>query len=256
MPIPKTYVDTHFHLEPEDDLDAMVAAAREAGVVWMLVAGAPVGQMATVLERIDPHPMVYAAAGVHPHEADQFDGDMALYERLAEHPRVKAIGEIGLDYHYDFSDRARQRQVLAQFLALAAKTGKPAILHTREADADVYRLLQEHLPPGHPFVVHCFTGTVEWARRYVELGGWLSFTGILTFPKAENVRDAMRAVPLDRLMFETDSPYLAPKPFRGKRNQPAFVVHTVAHAAETLGLPAEELATLTTANAGRFFGVA
>lgn len=247
--------DTHFHLEPEDDLEAMYARATEAGVGWLLVAGASVGKLDDVLKRIAPYPNVYAAVGVHPHEAEEFDGDLAFYRQRAAQDQVKAIGEIGLDYFYDTAPRQEQRETLGHFLDLAAETGLPAIIHCREAEDDCFALLQDHLPQNHPFVVHCFTGTPQWAEKFLSIGGWLSFTGILTFNRADNVRDAISVVPLDRLMFETDSPYLAPVPKRGKRNEPAFVRHVVEYAADFLDLPLDELTETTTRNAFRFFQI-
>ncbi len=247
--------DTHFHLEPEDDLAGMVERARLADVRWMLLAGASVEHISETLARLERYPTVYAAAGVHPHEAEVFKGELGPYEELLQQEQVKAVGEIGLDYHYDFADRRRQRRVLESFLGLAAAWQLPAVIHSREADEDCHAMLRDCLPEGHPFVVHCFTGTTQWAQRYLDIGGHLSFTGILTFGKADNVRESLRLVPLDRLMFETDSPYLAPKPHRGKRNEPAFVRHVVEGAARILEMDAEELAERTTETALHFFDV-
>lgn len=250
-----TYIDTHFHLEPADDLPALLARAAAAEVAQLILAGGPVGQLPTLLARIAPYPQVFAAIGVHPHEAAQFaDAELPAYRELATTwPRACAIGEIGLDYHYAFSPPQRQREVLGAFLDLAKAAGLPAILHCREAEEDTHALLRERLGGRHPFVVHCFTGTPAWAERFLALGGHLSYTGILTFPKAENVRASLRVTPLDRLMFETDSPYLAPLPHRGRRNEPAFVPLVVARAAQELGLSPEELAARSTAIARQFF---
>ena len=170
---------------------------------------------------------------------------------------VRAVGEIGLDYFYDNSPRQIQREVFSVFLDLANEVGMPAIIHIRDAHEDAYEILEDfcgkwsHSRP--PFVVHCFSGDTKWAKRYIDLGGYLSFTGIITFPRAEEIREAMREVPLDHLMFETDSPYLAPVPMRGKRNQPAYLPHIVEYAAEYLGMDADELAATTTSNGIRFF---
>ncbi len=248
-------IDTHFHLEEQDDLAQMVTNAKANGIVKMVLASASIPRIAGVLEQIQAFPDVYAAAGVHPHEADKYDGNMQPYREYHQQPKVVAVGEIGLDYFYDYGDQARQRTMFGDFLDLAVETGRPAIIHCREAEDDCLKILNDRLPAGHPFVIHCFTGTVAWAERFLERGAHLSFTGILTFGKAENVRDALKVVPLDRLMFETDSPYLAPKPYRGKRNEPAHVRHVVSFAADVLGIEFIELAEATTRNAIRFFGL-
>lgn len=254
-------VDTHFHLAPDDDLAGIAARAEAAGVGAMLLAGAEVGLMGAALARIAPYPRIYAAVGVHPHAAGKWDGDMAPYRSWAAQEQVRAIGEIGLDYFYDYGPREAQRRCFRAFLELAAQTGKPAVIHCRDAEdrdgayQDVYADLQAVLAGRAGFVVHCFTGTVAWAGKFLALGGHLSFTGLVSFKKAENVREAMRVVPLDRLMFETDSPYLAPVPYRGKPNEPAYLRHVVLSAAQTLGLDAAELAARSTAVAERFFAL-
>ena len=252
---PAALFDTHFHLEAQDDPGALVARAQVAGVTRLLLAGAGAGEAAALLDRVAPHPAIYAAVGVHPHEAAQAPADVAAYRALAARPRVVAIGEIGLDYHYDHSPRDVQRRVFADFLALARELDLPAIVHCREAHADCVALLRDGLGGQHRFVVHCFSGTVAEGAEFLALGGWLSYTGMLTFPKAENVRAALRATPLDRVMFETDAPYLAPVPHRGKRNEPAFLPGVVARAATELGLSFAELAARSTANAERFFAL-
>ncbi|MDP7396607.1 MAG: TatD family hydrolase [Lentisphaeria bacterium] len=246
--------DTHFHLAPGDELGAIAARALAAGVTRLLVAGAAVGEAEAVLGQVAAVPAVFAAVGVHPHEAGKFDGDIGYYRGLAGHRRVRAIGEIGLDYYYDNAPCDTQKAVFRQFLELARETGLPAVVHCRDAYDDCYALLAECLDGG-PFVVHCYTGTVEWAQRFLALGGHLSFTGILTFPRSDDVRAAFHSVPLDRLMFETDSPYLAPVPLRGRVNEPANVAHIVTYAADVLEMPAAELAAVTTTNALEFFGI-
>lgn len=251
-----TLFDTHCHLEPEDDPAGMVARASAAGVTEMLIAGAKPELIAAMLARIAPFPGVYAAVGVHPHEAGKWDGELAPYRAWATHPQVRAIGELGLDYFYNDGPKDMQQRVFRAFLQLAKATGKPAIVHCREAYEDVYTCLHEELGGAHPFVIHCFSGTVEWAQRYLALGGYLSFTGIITFPKAGDLRAVLPHVPLDRLMFETDSPYLTPVPFRGKRrNEPSLLPHVVATAATVLGLTPDALASSSTAAARRFYSL-
>ncbi len=249
------FFDTHFHLDADDDLTELVEAAAPAGVTRMLAAGAAVGKTAQLLERVEPLPQVFAAAGIHPHEAAAFDGDLVRFREWTLHPKVKAVGEIGLDYHYDHSPREQQQEVFRRFLELAVQEDLPAIVHIREAYDDALALLREVLGGNHPFVVHCFSGTPAWAERFLELGAMISFTGLITFKKADDIRAALRVVPVERLMFETDSPYLAPVPHRGRRNQPAYVRHVVERAAMELGAALDELAAATTANARAFFQV-
>ncbi len=249
--------DTHFHLTKPTELDTIVTEAREAGVTRLLLAGASVNDMDEILLAADAYPEVFTAAGIHPHEAERYNGAMTRYQRLLNSTSAKAVGEIGLDYFYDNSPRQRQKEVFSDFLELANDTGLPAIVHVREAHEDAYEILGDfvgnwrHNRP--PFVIHCFSGTGQWARKYLDLGGYISFTGIVTFPKAEESRAALRDVPLDRLMLETDSPYLAPIPKRGRPNKPAFLPYLNDFVADLLGLSAEELAKVTTENACRFF---
>ena len=247
--------DTHFHLAANGDLAATVARAAAAGVDRLLVAGAELGCAEAALAQVQPFPGVYAAVGVHPHEAEQCPDDLEPYRRLAAVEKVRAIGEIGLDYYYEHSPRERQRQVFRQFLLLARESGLPAIVHCREAYDDCIAMLEEVLVGEHPFVVHCYSGTPEWAKRFLALGAYISFTGLITFNKADNVRAALRGVPLDRVMFETDSPYLAPTPHRGKPNEPAYMIHIIERAASEYGLEVQEMIDLSTANALRFFGL-
>ena len=253
--MPHTAFDTHFHLDADSDPAAVVDAAAMAGVGRMLAAGAPVGETARLLRQIAPYPEIAAAVGVHPHEAAQFDGDLAPYRRAGGRERVCAVGEIGLDFHYDHSPRDCQQAVFRQFLRLAVELGLPAIVHVREAEDEAVAILDEELKRSHPFVIHCFSGGPELAARMLDLGAVLSFSGLITFKNADNIRAALRCTPLDRMMFETDSPYLAPEPYRGKRNQPAYVVHVIARAAAELGQDPDELTARCTATACRFFGL-
>ena len=203
----------------------------------------------------DDHPAFYATVGVHPHDAAKSaDDTLKRVSELAKHPKVIAIGEIGLDYHYDFSPRDRQRAIFAEQLAIAAEAGLPAVIHTREAWDDTFELIERHwTPAGIPGIMHCFTGGVAEARRSLESGFYLSFGGIVTFPKALEIQQAAREAPADRILVETDAPYLAPVPLRGKRNEPSFVVHTAAKLAQLRGSTPEEIAALTTDNFRRVF---
>ncbi len=248
-------VDSHCHLDDEQfdaDREAAIARALEAGVEKMLAIGTGDGppDLESGIRLADAHPAVYATTGVHPHYAAK--ADEAALQRVAallEHPKAVALGEIGLDYHYDFSPRGRQRDVFIEQMRIAREAGKPIIIHTREAWDDTFALLEQHWAPSRlPGIMHCFSGGPEEARRSLALGFYLSFGGILTFPKARNVQEAACIAPAERLLVETDAPYLAPVPFRGKRNEPAFVVHTARKLAELRGETYEQIAALTTAN--------
>ncbi len=251
-------VDSHCHLDDEKfaaDREATVARAREAGVERMMAIGTGNGppDLEAGLRLAREHEFIYATIGVHPHDAAKATPE--TFGRLAElvrEPKVLAIGEIGLDYHYDFSPRDVQRRVFRQQLELAAHTRKPIVIHTREAWDDTLALIREH---GLPFggIMHCFTGGTAEADQALELGFHLSFGGILTFPKADDVRQAAARTPEDRLLIETDSPYLAPVPHRGKRNEPAFLAETALRLAELRGAAPADIARATTRNFDRLF---
>ena len=236
-----TLVDSHCHVNDpkfDEDRDAVLQRALAAGVDTMVVIDAP--------EFAERHPFLFATIGVHPHEAAQATEEtFARMRDLAQHPKVLAIGEIGLDYHYDFSPRDVQRRVFDRQLEIAADFCKPIVIHTREAWEDTMERMPS-LPYGG--IMHCFTGTVEQAQQAVERGFHLGFGGVLTFPKAAELREAARLTPGDRLLVETDCPYLAPVPHRGKRNEPAFVVETARRLAEVRGTTLEAIAALTTSN--------
>jgi TatD DNase family protein len=195
-------------------------------------------------------PNVWATVGVHPHDASKAESrTFDELRALARHPKVVGIGEIGLDYHYDFSPRETQHQVFLEQMRIAREVAKPVIIHTREAWEDTMAVLRG------PGILHCFTGNAEQARQGVELGFHLGFGGVLTFPKSDAVREAARAVPEDRLLLETDCPYLAPIPFRGKRNEPAYMAHTANRLAEVRGVTEAEIAEITTRNFEQLFGL-
>ena len=253
-------IDSHAHLDFAEygaDLPATVARAREAGLVHVVVigqwregAGMAGARDAIELARRD-RGFFSATAGVHPHDAARAtEGDFAELERMAADASVVAVGECGLDFHYDRSPREVQREVFVRQLRLARKLQKPIVVHTREADLETAEILARELGPDGG-VIHCFTSDWTAAQRYLALGMSLSFSGVLTFKNAEAVRDAARRAPLDRLMVETDCPFLAPLPHRGKRNEPAWVALTAARLAELRGLPLTELSLATTGNARR-----
>jgi TatD DNase family protein len=251
-------VDSHCHLDFPDfveETDAVVERARAAGVGRMITISTRVRRFDEVRRLIERYEDVYGSVGTHCHNAAEED-DVALEEivALAEHPKIVAVGEAGLDYHYDNSPRDVQARGFRKHIAAARLTGLPLVIHARDADADVAAILEEEMELG-PFqaVLHCFSSGAELARRGVALGLYVSFSGILTFRRSEELRAIAREVPLDRLLVETDAPYLAPMPNRGKRNEPAYVVDTARVLAETFDTSFEEIATITTANAARLF---
>lgn len=236
-------VDSHCHLDDEQfsgDLEQVIDRARAAGVETLVVIGSE-----GAVRLAEQYPFIFATAGVHPHHAAQ--ADLERVRDLLHRPRVLAAGEIGLDYHYDFSPRDVQRAVFAEQLGLAAGARKPVVIHTREAWDDTLRIIRECGLP-HGGIMHCFTGGPEQASEALALGFHISFGGVLTFPKARMVRDAAAMVPEDRLLVETDAPYLAPVPYRGRRNEPAFVLETARKLAEIRGVALERLAAVTAAN--------
>ena len=251
-------VDSHCHLDFPDfaaELDAVVARARAAGVGRMVTIGTRVrrsGEVRAIAERFDD---VFCSVGTHPHNAGE-EADVTLDELLreADHPKVVAIGEAGLDYHYDTAPREAQHAGFRRHIEAARRTGLPLVIHAREADEDVAAILEEESARGaFAFVLHCFTAGPELARRAVALGGYVSFSGILTFKSGAPLREIAAELPADRILVETDAPYLAPNPWRGKRNEPSYVVETARILADTRGVSIEDIAALTTGNFFRLF---
>jgi TatD DNase family protein len=246
-------VDSHCHLdgEPFDaDRDAVIERARAAGVGRMLAIGTGDGppDLEAGIRLADQYPFIYATVGVHPHEAAKATPEiLARLRTLAARAKVVAVGEIGLDYHYDYAPRDVQRSVFIEQLQLAAGAAKPIVIHTREAWDDTLQILSDK-PLTAGGIMHCFTGGPAEAAQALALGFYLSFGGVITFPKAQAVRDAAALVPESRLLIETDAPYLAPVPHRGKRNEPAFIVDTVRKLAEVRGTNPERIAKATTRN--------
>jgi TatD DNase family protein len=232
----------------------MFATAREAGVTRFLISASDLASSRYAAAVSSKESGVFASAGVHPHEAKEFPG-LDPFEELCALPNVVAVGEVGLDYYYEHSPREAQKSVFREFLQLAARLHLPTIIHCRDAYEDCLPILRETLEPGQPFEVHSFTGTPEQARTVLDMGAYLSFNGMVTFRKADNIRAALAVVPLDRILLETDTPYLAPVPYRGKPNQPAYVVEVARKIAELRGLTVEDIAVATTENACRFFGL-
>ena len=251
-------VDSHCHLDFPDlatQREAVLARAEGAGVGLILTISTRVRRFADLLEIVEPHGHVFCSIGTHPHHATE-EKDITLEEivRITRHPKVVAIGEAGLDYHYDNSLRDDQGRGFRSHIAAARQTGLALVIHARDADEDIARILEEETARGaFPFVLHCFTGGPELARRSLALGGYVSFSGVVTFKNSEGLRDIAKDVPLDRLLVETDAPYLAPEPLRGRTNEPANVAHTAARLAAARGISGEEIANATTDNFFRLF---
>lgn len=253
-------VDSHCHLDHEQfdaDRDAVIERAFAAGVERMVAIGTGNGppDLEAGLRIADRYPAFYATVGVHPHDAAKATAEtFQLLGGLMAHPKVIALGEIGLDYHYDFSPREAQRAAFIEQMSIAREAAKPIVIHTREAWDDTLALLREHwAPAGLGGVMHCFSGGPAEAQQALDLGFCLSFGGIVTFPKAVELQEAARQVPADRILVETDAPYLAPVPKRGKRNEPAYVLETARKLAELRGETLESIAAATTANFRRLF---
>jgi TatD DNase family protein len=251
-------VDSHCHLDFPDfaeELDQVVGRAAEAGVGTLVTISTRVRKFEQVRAVAERFHNVYCSVGTHPHNAhEELDISVEDIVRLAEHPKVVAIGEAGLDYHYDNSPRDAQAAGLRTHIAAARITGLPLVIHAREADEDLVATLSEETGKGpFPAVLHCFSSGPALAAAGLALGHYLSFSGILTFKNAEGIRAIARDAPADRILVETDSPYLAPVPYRGKRNEPAFVAHTASVLAETRGVSLEDIASQTTENFFRLF---
>jgi TatD DNase family protein len=254
--------DSHCHLDSKDfneDRDAVIQRALEAGVTRMVAIGTGEGppDLEAGLRLADRYPCFLATVGVHPHDSSKVTPETYKHlEALLQHPKTVAMGEIGLDYHHGFSPQATQHAVFIEQMGIAAAARKPIVIHTREAWDDTFTLLERHWKPhGLPGIMHCFSGGPEEARRSLDLGFYLAFGGVVTYPRALNVQEAARMVPLERILVETDAPYLAPVPRRGKRNEPALMVHTAAKLAELRGISAGELAAATSQNFDRVAGI-
>jgi TatD DNase family protein len=251
-------IDSHCHLDFPDfstELDAVVARARGAGVIRLVTISTRVHRHGEVLAIAERFPDVYASVGTHPHYAhEEMDVTAADLVAGTRHPKVVALGEAGLDYHYDRSPRPEQERGFRTHIKAARATGLPLVIHSREADADTARILEEETGQGaFPAVLHCFTGGADLARRAVAIGLFISFTGIVTFKNSTALRAIAAELPAERILVETDAPYLAPDPFRGKRNEPAFVVEVAKVLAEARGVSFDEIARQTTDNFFRLF---
>jgi TatD DNase family protein len=253
-------IDSHAHIDaPQflEDREAMLGRARIAGVCTLLAIGTGPGpeKLDAALPLAEAHDWIYTTVGIHPHEARQVaPAHLEELARLAKHPKVIAWGEIGLDYFYDHSPREVQERVFRDQMALARQARLPIIIHCRDAWADCLKLLEEvWRPAGLGGILHCFTSTLEDAKRGIDMGFLISFAGNSTYPKTQNLRDVAKALPLGNILIETDSPYLAPQAYRGKRNEPAYVAEVARTLASVRDLPAEEFASRTAENFRRFF---
>ena len=258
------FVDSHAHIDGSEydaDRDEVISRARDAGIVAILNVGTGdpnSGSFARAIELAEKHDDIYASIGVHPHDARLFDERAEDKTRLLiqQSKRVIAWGEIGLDYHYDNSPREVQREVFRRQLRLARESKLPVIIHSREAEDDTISILREELPDyDRAGVMHCFGGSLAMAQSAMELGLYISFAGVLTFKNARDLREVAQKLPLDRLLIETDCPYLTPVPFRGRRNEPARVVEVARTLAELHGLEIQEMARITSGNFARLFQV-
>ncbi|MDE0030642.1 MAG: TatD family hydrolase [Deltaproteobacteria bacterium] len=260
-PASATLIDTHCHIQTEEfdeDRKEVLSRARDAGVETLIVVGGA-GELSTndrAVHLAEEHAGIYATVGMHPHDAKDVSAeDMDRLRGLAGHPKVIAIGETGLDFHYDHSPRDIQREMFERFVALAVETRLPIVVHNRESDREVAETLRERGGGRLEGVIHCFTSDAAAARTFLDLGFYLSFSGIVTFKNAEALRDIARWVPLDRLLIETDAPFLAPVPKRGRRNEPAYVRFVAETLARARGVDVDEIAGASSRNARTLFGL-
>jgi TatD DNase family protein len=252
-------IDSHAHIQGKEyagEATAVIARARAAGVETIIVVGGA-GDMSSNTEAValaESFPNVYATVGMHPHDAkDVGDEELGVLKQLAANPKVVAVGEAGLDYYYDHSPRDTQRRVFSRFIRLARETTLPIVVHERDAAVEAADLLRGEGEGHVRGVIHCFTGDYDAARRYLDLGFYLSFTGIITFKNADALREVARKVPLERIFVETDSPFLTPVPHRGRRNEPAYVRFVAEAIARLKNISLEQAASITTANARALF---
>lgn len=254
-------VDSHCHLDFDvlaDDIDGVLARARDNSVTHAVTISTRIRRFETLLGIVGKHENVFCSIGTHPHNAhEELDISVEEIIALSQHPKCVAIGEAGLDYHYDSSPREAQAQGFRNHIAAARETGLPLVIHARSADDDMIAILEEETEQGaFPFVLHCFSSGAELAKRGLALGGYVSFSGIVTFKNAAEIQEVARFVPADRFLVETDAPYLAPVPHRGKSNEPGFVRHTAEKLAELREVSFEIIAEQSTANFKRLFSKA
>ncbi|KPJ66881.1 hydrolase TatD [candidate division WOR-1 bacterium DG_54_3] len=254
------FIDTHAHLtfpEYQIDLPEVIKRAREANLEAIIDIALDDDAIKRSLRMAEEYPVfVYTAAGLHPHDASEWTDDIPQkIRRLAKEKKIVAIGETGLDFHYKLSPIEKQKEVFRKFLQLSQELDLPAVIHSRDASKDTMLIIHEENQGKLKGVLHCFSGDMDLAKKALEIGLLISFTGNITFPKADKIRNAAREIPLDRIMIETDCPFLAPQAYRGKRNEPAYVRKVAEQIAEVKGMAIEEVARQTTENAKRFFKI-
>lgn len=249
------YFDTHAHLNTVEfvkDIREVINRAREKGVRWILDVGDSVETSKKSIELFKDYSEIYSCIGIHPHNAGKaLESDFHELEKLLLKDSVVALGEVGLDYYYEFSDKDVQKEIFTKQIRLAKRLGKPVVIHCRQAENDLVSIIQKEGPVKG--VAHCFSGNADFLKECLDIGLWISFSGIITFKKAMDLRETASAVPSDKLLIETDSPYLSPVPFRGRRNEPAFVTEVARCIAEIRGVSQEKIAETTTENALSFF---
>ncbi len=255
-------IDSHCHLSFKDysieEATAIIKRAQDSGISHLINVGAGEGYESNVqaLALAEQYNFMYATAGIHPHDAQMVTDEIkSKIENLSQNPKIVAIGECGLDFHYEHSPRDPQREVFLWQIDLAKRLGKPLMIHDRGAEDETYDLLKKSGIPPRGVMIHCFTGTMDLAKKYLELGCHLSFTGIITFKNSSDLREVVKITPLNQILIETDSPYLTPVPFRGKKNEPAYVKYVAEMVASVKGISFAEVAEQTSANAKGFFGV-
>lgn len=251
--------DTHAHLNAEqfeEDLGEVIERAQQEGVTNMVIVGFDRPTITRAMELVEEYDFMYACIGWHPVDAiDMTDEDLIWIEELSKHPKVVAIGEMGLDYHWDKSPKDIQKEVFRKQIRLAKKVGLPIVIHNREATADIVEILREEKAEEVGGIMHCFSGSVEVAEECLQMNFYISLGGPVTFKNARKPKEVAEAIPLDKLLIETDCPYLAPHPYRGKRNEPSYVKLVAEQIAEIKGISYEEVALKTTANAKKLFGI-
>ena len=257
----KPLFDTHFH--PDNDISAYeyYKRASDAGIRYLIAVGSDMNSSELARQYAESVDNIWFAAGIHPHEASLFYDSTDSFEKFMSNKKCVAVGEIGLDYFYETSERNIQLEVFEKSLAMALRHNLPAIVHCRDRDgcdkaySDAWSLLSDFASSGGRFTLHCYTGTPLWAEKFLEIGGYLGFTGIVTFPKGENVREIVRMIPEGRMLIETDTPYLTPVPVRGKKNHTEYLPFIASRIAQEREISLDELALTTTRNAGEFFSV-